>query len=449
MIRSPAVAGQFYPGNKEELEMMIDEFLAQAKPPRIEGEVFGLLLPHAGYVFSGPVAASGIKAIAGKSFDTVILIGDSHHERFDGVSIWPAGFWETPLGKVEVDKELAAKILSASDKFMVRDSAHLFEHSLEVEIPFLQKTLKNFKILPIIFGSEDKDWKELAQAILENIRGKKVLIVVSSDLSHYPPHPQAQKADLETLEAILSLDPQELEKELTPNFQTYLCGADSVKTLMEITRTLGAKAKLLKYANSGDVSVGDKSQVVGYGAVAFYIDEKEELLKIAKTSVESFVKTGKIPEFEIKPKRLKEKQGAFVTLKKHDQLRGCIGHMAGDLPLYKVVSQMAVAAAVEDPRFPPVTAEELSELEYEISVLSPFRKVNSWQEIQIGVHGVQAVAGGRAGLFLPQVATENHWDLETFLSHLMLKAGLWQDYWRENPVDFYVFEAEVFGETPV
>lgn len=172
----------------------------------------------------------------------------------------------------------------------------------------------------------------------------------------------------------------------------------------------------------------------------------EQLLSIAKNSVESFVKEGKIPEFEINSEKLEEKRGAFVTLKKQGQLRGCIGQIVGDKPLYQTVSQMAVAAATEDPRFPPVSKEELPELEYEVSVLTPLKLIDSPEEIQLGVHGVQAVAGGRAGLFLPQVAREQNWDLETFLNHLMLKAGLWPGYWREYPVNFYVFTAQIFSK---
>jgi AmmeMemoRadiSam system protein A len=173
----------------------------------------------------------------------------------------------------------------------------------------------------------------------------------------------------------------------------------------------------------------------------------EQLSFIAKNSIESFIKEGKIPEFEINSEKLfEEKRGVFVTLKKQGQLRGCIGCITTDQPLYKAVSQMAIAAAFEDPRFPPVTKDELPELEYEISVLSPLKKVNSPKEIQLGVHGVQVVAGHNTGLFLPQVATENNWDLETFLNHLMLKAGLPPDYWQNNPVDFYVFQAEIIKE---
>lgn len=272
--RLPAAAGQFYPGDRKELEKMIEDFLAQAETSPFKEEVFGLILPHAGYVFSGIVAACGLKVIEGKIFDTVIIIGDSHYEYFDGVSIWPEGYWETPLGRIEVDRELAQKIVSSSDRFIVKDSAHLFEHSLEAELPFLQKTLKNFKIVPIIIGSENKDWEELAKVILENMG--RVLIIASSDLSHYPPYEEAKKADLETLEAILTLDVQGLEKKIKEleernilNAQTFLCAEDSVKTIMEIAKNLGAKAKLLKYVNSGDMG-GGGSKVVGYGSVAFY-----------------------------------------------------------------------------------------------------------------------------------------------------------------------------------
>lgn len=458
--RFPAVAGQFYPEDKEELEKTIEKYLEEAKVPEIEGEIFGILVPHAGYIFSGPVAAFSFKAISKKDYETIIIIGDSHYERFDGVSIWPAGTWITPLGKVEVDSELSEKILKESKRFFVRDSAHLFEHSIEVQIPFLQKVLKNFKILPIIFGSEDEDWKDLAKAILKNIEGKKVLILASSDLSHYPPYEEAKKADLETLETILKVDPdlleekiEELERRGIKNAQTFLCAKDSVKTLLEIAKNLGLKAKLLKYQNSGDSPFGDKFQVVGYGAVVFYKErenltkeEREELLKIAKKSLESFLKTGKIPDFEVKFEKLKEKKGAFVTLKKDGELRGCIGNLLPQEPLYKTVSQMAVAAGTRDIRFPPVTLEELPKLKYEISVLTPLRKINSPKEIELGKHGVMVVAGEKSGVFLPQVAIEQNWDLETFLDNLMLKAGLWPDYWKENPVEFYVFEAEVFGD---
>jgi len=274
-IRFPAVAGQFYPEEEKELSQMIEEFLKNAKVPKIEGEIFGILVPHAGYVFSGQVAAYCYKAISGKNFETVILIGDSHYEYFDGVSVWGKGEWETPLGRIKVDEELAKEILNFSKRFFVKDSAHLFEHSLEVQIPFLQKVLKDFRILPLIFGSEDKDWKDLAKAILKLMKRKKILIITSSDLSHYPPYEVALEADKKTIEGILSSDPEKFKekienlKRLFPDVDTFACAQDTIKTILEISKNLKGKVKLLKYQNSGDTIYGEKSNVVGYGAICF------------------------------------------------------------------------------------------------------------------------------------------------------------------------------------
>jgi AmmeMemoRadiSam system protein B len=276
-FRFSAVAGQFYPENKKELNQMIEKFLQEAEGFSIEGEILGILVPHAGYIFSGSVAAYCYKAIEKKNFETVILIGDSHYEYFDGVSVWERGEWETPLGRVKIDEELAKEILSFSKNFFVKDSAHLFEHSLEVQIPFLQKVLKNFKILPLIFGSEDKDWKELAKAILKLREKKKILIVASSDLSHYPPYEIAVEVDKMTIEGILFSDPEKFKEKiknlekLFPNIETFACAQDTIKTILEISKNLNGKVKLLKYQNSGDTIYGERSKVVGYGAFCFFI----------------------------------------------------------------------------------------------------------------------------------------------------------------------------------
>jgi AmmeMemoRadiSam system protein B len=275
-IRFSTNAGQFYPEEKEKLQLMIDEFLKKVKVPKINGEIFGLLVPHASYLVSGQVSAFCYRTIERKKFDTVVLIGDSHYEYFDGVSVWDRGEWETPLGKVKVDKELAKVILNFSKRFFVKDSAHLFEHSLEVQIPFLQRVLKNFRILPLIFGSEDKDWKELAKAILKIRENKKVLIVASSDLSHYPPYEIATQVDQKTIEGILSLNPKKFKetienlKKLFPNVETLACSPDAIKTILEISKNLKGKASLLKYQNLGDTICRERSKVVGYGAFCFF-----------------------------------------------------------------------------------------------------------------------------------------------------------------------------------
>jgi len=219
--------------------------------------------------------------------------------------------------------------------------------------------------------------------------------------------------------------------------------------------------KLLKYANSGDVAIGDKSQVVGYSAIAFSWPEqpsasfafeinheqRAKLLEIARASVENHILKKQLPQFETDDPLLNQNLGAFVTLKKHGQLRGCIGRFEPDFPLYEVVSKMAVAAATEDYRLFPVQANELNDLEYEVSVLSPLRQIDDWQEIEIGKHGVQIKKGFKSGVFLPQVATENNWDLEEFMGNLCEhKAGLARDAWKTDQIDIYVFTAEVFGE---
>ncbi len=274
-IRYPAVAGQFYPEEKENLERQIEDFLNRAKIEKIEGEIVGGIVPHAGYIFSGFVASHFYKAIEKEKFETAILIGDSHYERFEGISVFKSGKWITPLGEVLVDENLAKELLDFSPRFFERDSAHLFEHSLEVQIPFLQKVLKNFKILPIIFGSEDKDWKDLARAILKLREKKKVILVISSDLSHYPPYEIAKELDKKTVKEILKLDPEKFSKKADELEEKYkvdcvACAKDSIKTILEISKILKLKAKLLKYQNSGDTVFGDKERVVGYCSILFF-----------------------------------------------------------------------------------------------------------------------------------------------------------------------------------
>jgi len=465
IIREPTVAGEFYPEDKIQLSALIDNFLEKASLPEVKGEVIALIVPHAGYQFSGEVAAHAFKTLEGEQVDTVIIVGNSHHERFDGVSVFPKGVYKTPLGEVEIDSDLAQRIIQESDRIFFRESAHQLEHSIEVEIPFLQKTLKHFKIVPILFGNSQKDdWKILGDAILKHIKGKNVILIASSDLSHYPPYEVAKYADKKTIDAILTGDIehfektiQELQQENLPNAVTFACGSDAIKTVMYVARQLGAsEIKLLKYANSGD-STGDKNRVVGYSAIGFFAErrdhllnkkEQERLLQIARESVETYIKEGKIPEFSEDNPMLNQKLGAFVTIKKHGKLRGCIGEFSPTKePLYKVVSKMAIAAATKDIRFSPVKEEELDELEYEVSVLSEPQKIDNWRKIELGKHGVIIRQSLNQGVFLPQVADETGWSLEKFLSELCFqKAGLPPDCYKDKNTEIYTFTAKVFSE---
>jgi hypothetical protein len=269
-----SAAGQFYPEDKKILAGKLEKLMNTSID--FNGRVFGLLLPHASYELSGEVAAKGIKSVQGEKFDTVIIISDSHYEYFKGISLWPEGEWETPLGKIKIDEKMAKSFLSSSKNLVSKQSPHIFDHTIEVQLPFLQNALGKFKLLPLSLGSEKEDLKELARIILDNIKDKKILIIVSSDLSHYLSSSRAEEADRKVLEAVASLDGDlleekivELEKEKIPGLETFLCSKDSVKVLMEIARAIGGRAEVLGYVNSGDF-LDDKSKVVGYGAVAFY-----------------------------------------------------------------------------------------------------------------------------------------------------------------------------------
>jgi len=466
-IRSPVVAGSYYPAEKEALAQQVDGFLARAEKIKSGGRVLGLIAPHAGYEFSGQVAGAAFSQLEGENIETVILIGNSHHEYFEGAAVYPEGYFKTPLGEVEIDADLAKKIIDYNKEIKADIAPHEVEQILEVEIPFLQRTLKNFKIVPILFGNMPGNAVEiLTQAISQSMSNKNILVVASSDMSHYPSYEKANYADKKTTEAILTGEVKTLETAITQlkkeeivNAQTFLCSADAVKVLMMVMKNLEEQdIKLLKYANSGDVSGGDKSQVVGYGAIAFYgkkpaselsLAEQGHLIEVARQAVHAYAIGGQAPVLKEESFALNQKLGAFVTLKKNNQLRGCIGVFTGEnnLPLWQTVVQMAKAAAFGDPRFLPVNASELKDLEYEISVLSPLQRINDWRKIELGKHGVEIKKGTNSGVFLPQVATETGWDLETFLGQLCSqKAGLPWDCWKDKETDIYTFTAQIINE---
>lgn len=451
------VAGMFYPQEKEELLSMINKFL-QKSPVLIakETEIKGLICPHAGYIYCGQVASYAYKQIQGRDFSTVIILAPSHYTYQSGASIYPEGLWTTPLGNVEIDSEIARKIISASDLFKENRDIFQKEHSIEVQIPFLQVVLKNFKIVPIIINTSSIEvQKELAKVLSQITKDEKVLIIASSDMSHYHPYEQAIKIDNLVIQKIKNYDLDGLQK-IIERKEGELCGASAVSTLLWTFAQENSQAKFLKYANSGDV-VADKNRVVGYSSFAIIEEEKmggefskqqkETLLKIARQTIIQYMNEGKKPEFEITDEKLKEKRGVFVTLHKNGELRGCIGYIFPVEELYKAVGNMAIESAFNDPRFPPVTSEELNDLKIEISVLSVPKKVESVDEIQLGKHGVIVRRGMRQGVFLPQVAEETGWTKEEFLSHLCAdKAFLPWDAWKDKDTELLIFTAEIFSE---
>ena len=486
--RQPAVAGQFYSNNPTELRSMIEGFFAQVKS-QPDKNIAAVISPHAGYVFSGPIAAEAYAQIdPDREFDNVFVFASSHQHYFMGASIYNLGDYVTPLGKVPVNLELANKLIEEYPVFEFHPDADKREHSLEVQIPFLQVRLKKpFKLIPIILGTQSPESCEKIAGALLPFFNEKNLFVVSSDFSHYPSYEDAREADQATCDAIVGGDPatflaflKSYKKKNVPNLATNCCGWTSVTTLMYLTSKAGNyEYEPVSYTNSGDSRYGDKHQVVGYWAIAvkrtklpgdknspnkpsepatidpktqefsFSPGEQQELLSIARNTIVSWIEDHRVPKVDATgfSENLTMHAGAFVTLHKNGALRGCIGRFSADIPLYRVIQEMAIAAATEDPRFPEVSEKEIKDLDIEISVLSPMRKIESIDELELGKHGIYIKKGFAGGTFLPQVATETGWNKEEFLGHCSRdKAGLGWDGWKS--ADVFVYEAFVFGEKP-
>lgn len=478
--RQPAVAGSFYTADPEQLKAEVDRYLSEAHTDGTD-DVQAVIVPHAGYVFSGRMAARAFARIApGTRYRRIFLLGPSHRVAFDGVSVNTAdSAYVTPLGEVEVDREVGAGLVQSGGLFRYLPEAHEKEHCLEVELPFLQRRLSVVPpIVPLIVGTQDYSRLEQVAGQLLPYFTPENLFVISSDFSHYPSYEDALRVDKATGDAILSASPEAFLQVLLQNARqqvhrllTSACGQAPITVLLlMMSRTTGWKMEHLGYCNSGDSPYGGKDEVVGYHAFAvrrtsassgegerpaddhpvFSLSpqEKATLLHIARRSIEEGLsgKSVRLEEDEaMLTETLRMTCGAFVTLHSHGRLRGCIGRLVGSGPLYRTVAEMARAAAFEDPRFYPVEREELSGIQIEISVLSPLRRIHSADEFQLGRHGIFMVKGRRQGTFLPQVAEETHWTKEEFLGHCAQdKAGLTWDGWRE--ADLYVYEAEVFHE---
>jgi hypothetical protein len=469
-VREPAVAGAFYPGDKEQLEQMIRGFLAKAPDQPVEG-LRALICPHAGYVYSGQTAAYGYKQLAGKSYRTVIVLAPSHYSAFRGAYIAPIGAYATPLGNVPLAKE-AAK-LAATAPFVAQPRCawgrpvsdpsarpDAYEHSLEVQVPFLQTVLKEFALVPVVFG--DVDPKSVADALSDRI-DDQTLLVASTDLSHFHSDAEARKLDQSCVDAICKLDTAALEDQ-------EACGKGPVQALVELAKKKGWKAKLLHTSNSGDVS-GDKARVVGYAAIAFYEpkgggepakrddkniytpDERKFMLELARRTLTEVVNGRKAPALAEKdvPENLRADKGCFVTLTINGQLRGCIGHIIAMEALYKAVMDNAQHAALQDYRFNPVRPEEVAKIHIEISVLTkpePLKFDSSddlLKKLQPHKDGVVLKIGNRSSTFLPQV-WEQLPDKVEFLNHLAAKSGNAQAAWREPGTQVSIYHVEAFEE---
>ena len=466
VVRPASQANRFYTGNPEELSQEVDSFLALHSSRTTYQNVAALIVPHAGYYFSGNVAASAYMTLnPKKSYKRIFLLGPSHHEWLNGASVnSKVDYYATPLGNVKVDRETAQQLIDADSVFSYKAAAHAQEHCLEVQLPFLQRRLDEVPpIVPIIISTNDYSKLKRMAEMLRPYFTDDNLFIISSDFSHYPSYEDAYEVDTKTGKAIETGDVEQLIATIENNadsgkrnLATSACGEFPIITLM-LMLNHNYEIKHLMYQNSGDIDNHDHSRVVGYHAFAFLrkqISEteftltdadKKQLKEIALQSIKDSLDSKPIarPTLHSQLSILNSKCGAFVSLHKYGRLRGCIGHFGEDYPLHEIVAEMARAAAFEDPRFTPVTREELDDIAIEISVLTPMRRIQSIDEFELHRHGIYIRKGFRSGTFLPQVADEVNWTKEEFIGHCSQdKAGLGWDGWRD--AELYVYEAIVF-----
>ncbi len=481
-IRQPRVAGQFYPGDPVELTKTIAGYFSNVAKVDVEGQILALIVPHAGYMYSGQVAAYAYKVLEVQSFDTVVVISPSHTGFFPGVAVFDGGTYRTPLGDIPVDIDFVGRLTGIDPRLALSDAGHngrggRHEHALEVQLPFLQVVLGNFMLVPVVMGDQEYDaCRVLGEALGQFARPGKTLIVASSDLSHFHSYDEAQRLDRRAAKAIEEFSPSKLLK-LLDRGEAEACGGGPIAAAMIAARKMGGeKVTILNTANSGDIERSSTDRVVGYLAAAIHsgaglgaeteayrleetpgqspvdpsatLDYSEEeklfLKRVAHKSIENAVKGARFPDLSPPTTRLSKKRGAFVTLKIDGQLRGCIGYIQPIKPLSDAVREMAGAAAVDDDRFSPISPGEMEKLEIEITVLSPLVKVTDKLDILIGRDGLFIRLGFQSGVLLPQVATEENWDRETFLAQTCLKADLPPDAWRDSATEIYRFSVVLF-----
>lgn len=472
-VQPDRLAGGWYDADPLALRRELQGYLNAARVPALS-RVIALIQPHAGYRFSGAVAAHGVRALEGTKVRRVVVIGPTHRVYLrNRLALPDATHFRTPLGEIPLDQEFMRK-LKESRVFCVAPEAHALEHSVQIQLPLLQMGLDSFQLVPIVCGQLDEAAIREAADALSRCLDDQTLVVASTDFTHYGPNYGYVpfKEDIE--ENLRRLDMgavERIQKRDWRGFIAYceqtgatICGRDPVAVVLALLPEQ-AEAHLLRYDTSGRM-VGSFANSVSYVSLAFTGQWKEAamkqsapfelseegrrtLLKLARSTIEFFLEHRRIPTpkdlgVEITPE-LEQIAGAFVTLHKHGHLRGCIGEIMPRRPIYQAVIEQAVNAAVNDYRFPPVSKSEVPDLHIEISILTPPREVASYRDIIIGRHGMILTKHGRSAVFLPQVAPEQGWDLETTLTHLSLKAGLPPDAWKEG-ASYKVFEALVFSE---
>lgn len=467
-VRTPVVAGTFYPGDADELRASVRKHLDAAVPADVPGELIALISPHAGYVYSGPVAGYGYSLLEGRSYTSVVVVAPSHRHWFPGISLNNHQRYRTPLGVIEIDMVLAAAISGHHEAIGYEAAAHVNEHSLEVQLPFLQAMLGDFLLVPIVMGEHsERNVDILAKALGAALDGSDdVLLVASTDLSHYLSRERGGALDRTCMASIEQLDDDRLLLDLGTE-ACSMCGGGPSAAVIRAAKLLGADTSIiLKHGDSGDAS-HDTSSVVGYLSAAISRkvvegdddvvteEEKDFLLRLARAKVEDAVNGGsraeKVLEGVSSSEHLTAERGCFVTLHKHGDLRGCIGDIIPERSLIRCVLGNAVNAALKDRRFNPVASDELDAIDVEVSVLTPPEVLEYGSpedllaKLEPNVHGVVLSTRIGRSTYLPQV-WEQLPDKEDFLSRLCTKHGSLPDCWRDRSTRVETYRAVVFGE---
>ncbi len=468
--RPPTAAGTFYPANPDSLREMIDTLLEPAIPPRLGYmDIIGLAVPHAGYVYSGKLAARAYKELKDRKYDVAIIIAPSHFESFRGASVFNGDAYVTPLGNVMVDKELAQHIAQYDKRILYSMQGHRWsgiqpEHSLEVQLPFLQVVQPNLKIVPIIMGSQDPVTEDLLMRAIYHAlseSNKKYLIIASTDLSHYHDAETAESIDKPLVRTFMRYDYFAIQNLLA--MHTFeACGGGPLISAMMAAEQLGATAAApVLYLHSGKTEAGKNHQdrVVGYfsGLIVkstpqnltprLSDNDKIKIMDVVRQTVADTVKgISDTTYFGMVPMGLAQYASAFVTLKEKGELRACMGHTFAQSSLVQEIKDAAKLAATSDYRFGSIKTNELDSLEIEVTVMSRMKRVLDLDEIEIGKDGLFIRFGSNRGLLLPQVASDRNWDVETFLKNLCLKAGLPIDTYKNPDAQIYRFRAVIIDE---
>jgi MEMO1 family protein len=462
----PAVfaAQGWYSQDKATLSRVLDKALSKVSSSKPQARVLGIIAPHAGYRYSLETATQAYGKLRGLKFERIYLLGPSHRAKTGGMAIFPtASGFETPLGTLPVDLAMIQKIQKSFPKiFSTEDRIHLNEHSLEMQLPLIFRIFGKTPILPLILPSDDLNKLLRIGGALSKFITDKDLVVLSTDLSHYPALELANQVDQNALDSWITMSPRkvfetEIHWQKSGKVACSMCGVSAVVVGLEALKQahLNARVEIIHRSTSFDAT-GDASRVVGYGSALILASDKlgkqerKILLKIARLTLDSHFKGG---EFQIQNEGLEKLKmqgyGVFVTMKNQGRLRGCIGCFTSEKPLFELVSEYTIHST-QDWRFRgnPVTAKEIQKIELEISVLSPLRLISNYRDARLGVHGIVVEKGPKRGVFLPQVATDTGWSLEEFWSHCANdKAGLAPKAYLDPSVKLYVFEAEVFSES--